>query len=159
MIRNFKNEDLSDVMDIGNRAWRGIYDMLDAAYGNELFTLITPDRQTVKGEQIKQHCENHSEWIFVCEEEEKIVGFITFFIDKDKSIGEIGNNAVDPDCGLRGIGQQMYKAVLEHFKTQGMLYAKVSTGLDDAHAPARRAYERAGFDIKTENISYFKKLN
>ena len=39
-----------------------------------------------------------------------------------------------------------------------MTYAKVATGLDDAHAPARRAYERAGFDIKVEDVTYYKKL-
>ncbi|MBT4097360.1 MAG: GNAT family N-acetyltransferase, partial [Gemmatimonadetes bacterium] len=34
----------------------------------------------------------------------------------------------------------------------------VGTGLDDAHAPARRAYERAGFDIAQQDVTYYKKL-
>ena len=52
----------------------------------------------------------------------------------------------------------MYRAVLAHFKERGMRFAKVQTGLDPAHAPARRAYELAGFDIRHEDVTYFKKL-
>ena len=76
----------------------------------------------------------------------------------EKKIGEIGNNAVDPQCELKGIGQQMYRAVFEHFRRHGLLYAKVQTGLDEAHARARRAYDRAGFDIRHEDVTYYRKL-
>jgi ribosomal protein S18 acetylase RimI-like enzyme len=158
MIREYKQEDLSTIMDIANRAWQGIYDMYLETYGEELFSLVTPDRYSVKGEQIKSHAQKHPDWLYVCEEDGKIVGFVTIHIDAEKKIGEIGNNAVDPTCGLKGIGQQMYKAALERFSKEGMKYAKVGTGLDPAHAPARRAYERAGFNIKTESVMYYKRL-
>jgi len=39
-----------------------------------------------------------------------------------------------------------------------MLYAKVQTGLDEAHAPARRAYERAGFKTRLESVAYYMDL-
>jgi ribosomal protein S18 acetylase RimI-like enzyme len=65
---------------------------------------------------------------------------------------------VDPDCGLKGIGQQMYGAVFDYFRAHGMTYAQVQTGLDDAHARARRAYERAGFDIAHQDVTYYRKL-
>ncbi len=39
-----------------------------------------------------------------------------------------------------------------------MIYTMVMTGLDDAHAPARRAYEKAGFDKHIENIRYYREL-
>ncbi len=158
MIRPYQLEDLPIIMDIGNRAWREIYRMFRETYGDELFELLVPDERTAKGEQIRAHCERHPEWVFVCEEGGRIIGFVTFTLDDERRIGEIGNNAVDPDCGLKGIGQQMYAAVLEYFRSQGMLYAKVVTGLDDAHARARRAYERAGFHIRHEDVTYYMKL-
>jgi ribosomal protein S18 acetylase RimI-like enzyme len=86
------------------------------------------------------------------------VGFATFWIHAERRIGEIANNAVDPDFQGRGLAQQMYRAVLERFRREGLLYAKVQTGLDEAHAPARRAYERAGFDIRHETVTYYQKL-
>jgi ribosomal protein S18 acetylase RimI-like enzyme len=115
---------------------------------------------TKKGNAVRAHCEKHPEWVYVCEEEDgRITGFVTFRLDYQRRIGEIGNNAVDPDCGLKGRGQQMYRAVLDTFEREGMLYAKVSTGMDWAHARARRAYERAGFDIHHEDITYYKRLH
>jgi hypothetical protein len=143
MIRKYKPDDLANIMDIGNRAWREIYKMFREAYGDELFQTIVPNETTTKGEQIKSHCKRHPGWVFICEEEERIVGFISFTLNSDTRIGEIGNNAKDPNCSLKGIGQQMYKA---------------HTGLDYAHAPARRAYERAGFNLHHEDVDYFMKL-
>ncbi len=121
-------------MDIGNRAWIPIYKMFRQTYGDELFSLLKLDETIEKGNQIKQHCLEYPEWVFICQEQDRIVGFITFNLDK-KKIGMIGNNAIDPECGLKGIGQQMYQAVLIYFPNQGMLYATVYTGLDYAHAP------------------------
>jgi len=158
MIRKYKPDDLANIMDIGNRAWREIYKMFRETYGDELFQTIVPNETTTKGEQIKSHCKRHPGWVFICEEEERIVGFVSFALNSDTRIGEIGNNAKDPNCSLKGIGQQMYKAVLEYFREHGMVYAKVHTGLDYAHAPARRAYERAGFNLHHEDVDYFMKL-
>ena len=158
MIRKYKSDDLTVVMDIGNKAWRKIYKMFRETYGDELFQLIVPDEMTTKGNQIKGHCDQHPEWVLICEEEGHVVGFITFSLDLDKKIGTIGNNAKDPDCTLKGIGQQMYKAVFDYFRDNGMIYASVHTGLDYAHAPARRAYERAGFNICHEDVDYYMKL-
>jgi len=158
MIRKYKPDDLAVVMEIGNKAWRKIYKMFRETYGDELFQLIVPDETTSKGDQIKGHCERYPDWVFICEEEGRIVGFITFSLDSSKKIGTIGNNAKDPDCNLKGIGQQMYRAVLEHFRENGMVYANVHTGLDYAHAPARKAYEKAGFNIRHEDVDYYMKL-
>ena len=158
MVRLFRKSDLPAIMDIGNRAWRGIYKMYRESFGDELWELMAVDESTRKGMEIKEYCESNPEWVFVCEENDRIVGFVGFYMDTERKIGEIGNNAVDTECGLKGIGQQMYKAVLNYFRENGMAYAKVVTGLDYAHMPARRAYERAGFNLRHEDVTYFMKL-
>ena len=158
MIRRYKEEDLPVIASIGRRAWINIYNMYQDTYGCDLFSLLIPNKDTAKEEQLRHHVKHHPDWIYICEENGKIVGFITFSIEQDGKIGRIGNNAVDPECGLKGIGQQMYREVFKRFKDEGVLYAQVTTGLDDTHLPARRAYERAGFNIKKEDVTYFKKL-
>ena len=40
----------------------------------------------------------------------------------------------------------------------GALAVRVTTGADDAHAPARRAYEKAGFEKSLSSVTYYKKL-
>ena len=158
MIRSLKKEDVTMLMEIGDLAWKTIYEMYRETYGEELFQMLMPNFKTSKGQAIQRKCENEPEEVLICEEEGQVVGFITFTIDSAKKIGIISNNAVDPRCGLKGIGQQMYKAVLSLFKEKGLKYAKVTTGLDDAHFPARRAYERAGFNISRSDITYYMKL-
>ncbi len=158
MTRSFEPADLETIVDIADRAWRPINDMFRRTYGEELYRLLRPDERTAKGDQVRSHCAGHPDWVYVCEREGKIAGFITFWLDEDKKIGVIGNNAKDPDCGFKGVGREMYAEVLAFFKRRGMRYAKVSTGLDEAHYPARRAYEAAGFNIKHQKVDYFKKL-
>lgn len=158
MIRPYRPGDLETIMDIGNRAYQHIFATFRRTYGSALFEFLYPNEgtKTRKGMQVKDFCGKHPEWMRICEEKGRIVGFITFLLDNDARIGIIGDNAVDPDCKLKGIGQQMYKAVLDYFKQQGMLYARVRTDMDNI--PARKAYEHAGFNISREDVTYYKKL-
>lgn len=156
MMRPYRTDDLPAVMDIGNRAWKPIYEMYRALYGEELFRLITPDPSTAKGEQLRAFCGHSPERMLICERNARVVGFISLQLYGD--IGEIGNNAADPSSAERGVGQEMYQAAFDWLKSHGASQVKVTTGLDDAHAPARRAYERAGFTIQKHDVTYFKKL-
>jgi ribosomal protein S18 acetylase RimI-like enzyme len=158
MIRPCERKDLAIISAIGNRAWEQIYNMYRDAYGEELFCILVPNPATVKSWEIENFCAKTPKLALVCERDGKVVGFITLIIDDEKKIGEIGNNAVDPLSGERGVGQEMYRAAFELFREKGMKFAKVTTGMDEAHAPARRAYERADFDIHHELITYHKRL-
>lgn len=157
-IRPCKPEDLEVIMDIGQRAWTQIRAMSQEALGDELYAQLHPDPENEKGKQIAIHAEKYPDWTWVCEANGQRIGFITFVIDLEQGVGEILNNAVDPEAGLKGVGQFMYRAVLNRFRAEGLSCAKVETGLDEAHAPARRAYERAGFTHSLDQITYFRKL-
>jgi ribosomal protein S18 acetylase RimI-like enzyme len=132
--------------------------MFRRTYGDDLIAIVRPNPDTRKGEEVKAFCARTPECCLICEERGRIVGFVTFRLDRERRIGQIGDNAVDPDCGLKGKGQEMYRAVLDRFRQEGMLYARVSTGMDEAHARARRAYERVGFNIHHEVITYYMEL-
>ena len=51
----------------------------------------------------------------------------------------------------------MYRHVLDEMRAQGARYATAETGGDASHAPARRAYEKAGF-VAVPTVHYFMKL-
>ncbi len=157
-MRPYRKADLDWIVQTADKAWRPINASYRKSYGDELFTLLFPTPDTRKGAEMRQTCMEHPEMVYVCEEEGKRVAFLTILFDRAKRMGIIGNNAVDPDCGLKGIGQQMYRFALERFRAEGMRWANVDTGLDEGHAPARRAYERAGFDISISSIRYYRKL-
>lgn len=160
MIRSYRPSDCETVVDIANRAWAPIKKMAREALGDKIADLNAGELGDArsKGEEVRRQIEAAPDKVLVCEENGKIVGFITYMIDEKRKIGTIGNNAADPDSGLKGIGQQMYKAVLDEFRRRGMQAVKVFTGLDHAHAPARRAYERAGFDRQLTHVTYYMEL-
>ncbi|OHD66682.1 MAG: hypothetical protein A2096_02200 [Spirochaetes bacterium GWF1_41_5] len=156
MVRKYKKEDMETIMKIGNLAWQAIYKQQQEILGEELFRIINPDPLSAKGEQIRKYTEKFPDRMLICERNNRIAGFLTLMLESP--VGEIGNNAVDPSCGEKGVGQEMYQAAFAWFKEKGCIWIKVATGLDEAHTPARRAYERAGFNIHQESILYFRKI-
>lgn len=159
LVRKYTPADLACIMDIANRAWKGIRRMARNALGDKIADLINPSGDDVsKGEQVQHTAAVTPEHVFVCEKQGKIVGFITFSFGEN-GIAEIGNNAVDPESGVKGAGQAMYRTVLTYFKKLGMKAVCVNTGLDEAHARARRAYERAGFVKNLKSVKYYMDLD
>ena len=87
---------------------------------------------------------------------DKVVGFISYAVVGD--MGVIGGNAVDISCRGYGIAGKMYNFVLDKMRSQGLKAAQVHTGLDNAHAPARKAYEKAGFQLNIPHVTYYQSL-
>ena len=157
-MREYQSGDLDRVMEIANIAWREIRKMSRAALGDAISDDLNPagDAES-KGLQVKAQIEGGNYGIAVCEHDGVLVGFITYRIDG--VWGEICNNGACPPEGVKGVGQLMYSYVKDVFRAAGVKFVKVTTGLDYAHAPARRAYERAGFVKHLDSTTYFMELD
>ena len=158
MIRPYRKEDLESICEIAKRAYKGIFDGFEKEIGKEALECWIPDAWNSKTAQLTLMAQTHPEWLFICERNGRTVGFIMFHLDYTRKLGSIGNNASDPLAGEKGVGQEMYAFALDFFRREGMKVAMVHSGLDEAHAPARRAYERAGFDRTVPEVLYFKML-
>lgn len=157
-MREYQAEDLEAVMAIANAGWKEIRKMSRAALGDRMADMMNPaGDDKSKGLQVKDQIDSGLYNIDICEHDGEIVGFITY--KHDGFIGEICNNAAKFGTGLKGIGQMMYKFVLEKFRSENVKIAKVTTGMDYAHAPARKAYERAGFSKHLDSTTYFMELD
>ena len=86
------------------------------------------------------------------------VGFATYELDDATRMGTVSDNAVLPAYRGRGIGAQLLTRVLRLMEEAGMEFAEVSTGSDDSYSPARRMYERQGFEPYFRSVYYMKKL-
>lgn len=157
-IRQASVNDVKRMQEIAVLAWKPIYALREDFMGQQLFYKLFPDWRAEKSSQVSSHFEGHPQWTIVIEEGGELLGFLTYYLDEEKKIGEIGNNAVHPDHQGRGLGEKMYREALRRFRDSGMVYAKVETGLDDAHIPARRAYEKVGFKQGFRSVQYFMKL-
>lgn len=159
IIREAAPADVEAACEIAKQAWERIDDSFSKIMGQQMHDDLSPNWKARKADQIRSHFEKNPVWMWVVEHaSDGIVAFLTFRIDRDRSLGTIGNNAVDPRAQGTGIGSEMYRVVLDMFRREGLKYAEVQTGLDEGHAPARRAYEKAGFDIRREDVTYYKKL-
>lgn len=158
IIRKYIKSDLEQVMTIANEAWKPIRKMSREALGNIIADRMNPAGDDVsKGLQVKAQIESGKYEIRVCEHENQLVGFITFQICGEW--GTVCNNAAKPNTGLKGVGQLMYRTVLQIFREAHVKTVQVTTGLDWAHAPARQAYERAGFHRCLDSRTYYLDLD
>ena len=156
-MRLYRKDDLAEIMTIADTAWASIFKMRREALGDQISDFLNPagDAKT-KGLQVKAQIESGQYEIAVCEHENHIVGFITYQIHGKSA--QINNNAAAKDTGLKGIGQTMYRWFLDRCREKQVRFISVYTGLDWAHAPARRAYERAGFRRHLDHVTYYLDL-
>jgi GNAT superfamily N-acetyltransferase len=87
-----------------------------------------------------------------------VVGFIAYTTDRRRQVGVIHYNGTAPEYQGRGVGTRQVEHVLSLMREAGMVYAAVGTGLNEGHAPARRIYERAGFEPVMEYRMYAQRL-
>ena len=158
-IRELCASDTDAVVAIAVAAWEPIYGLFREVLGDEAFTTMHPDWQADKGQQVRSACEgDRAAGVFVAETGGRVIGFVTCYADVRPSTGEIGNNAVHPDFQGRGIGPRLYERAFQCLRERGMRYVMVRTGLDPSHAPARRAYAKAGFHTQLPTVTLFREL-
>ena len=158
-VREYRSADLESVLDIAVAAWKPIYVSRRRALGSELFELFHSDWQSAKKRAVREACDGvDSAMVCVAETPGRVVGFASCYARATRRTGVIGNNAVHPDFQGRGIATSMYEYVFERLRQLGMRCIAVETGGDDSHAPARRAYAKAGFEASVPSVRYYRRL-
>lgn len=158
-MRPFEPRYLDDVLDLAVAAWQPIFSSSKKIVGEQLFNLVYPDSDGKKRERITEASNpDDPREIWIAELDGKLAGFITIHMYPDRKVAEIGNNAVTPEFQGHGIGSEMYAFALQHMRDSGMNAAVVTKSGDEAHAPARRAYEKAGFSGAVPSVEYHIKL-
>ncbi len=182
-VRTFEPGDSARVAAIAAAAWQPVYDGYLAAMGRDMFAFYHAGWQERKAGEIARFCARENAAVWVAEaavgaEGERgagtgagaageggsrrgpeVAGFICCLLDAERRSGVICNNAVDPAFQRQGIGRLLNAYVLERMRERGIRFVSVSTGGgDDAHAPARKAYERAGFVVQIPQTTMFLPL-
>ena len=162
VLRHAKIEDMPRIDEITIICYTPIQESYKSMLGEKCYEAVRHEPHlTWEERKVGQNhklFKNHHDWVWVLENNDAIIGYVTFMLFPEKNYGHIDNNGVDPEFTGQGWGTFMYRHVLQYFRNQGLHYAHVDTGLDDAHIPARKAYEAVGFDREVPIVEYWMAL-
>jgi ribosomal protein S18 acetylase RimI-like enzyme len=147
-IRDLAEADLQEVVALSLRAWAPVFDSLRGVLGDAVYQHLYPDWRSMQARAVEQVCRDAA-YTWVADVGGAPVGFVAVVhhgpADDEPCSGEIEMIAVDPQHQRRGVGRQLIDHALDHMRRAGLRLAVVATGGDPGHAPARAAYENAGF--------------
>lgn len=159
LIRPYAPADLPALQAVRAAAFAPVFASFRNIVGTEIAALglVTAEQEQADLlDSIAKPDSGHS--IAVAESGGVIVGFVSWKVGIAPGIGEITLNGVHPDHGGKGIGTALSEHALAALRLAGMKLATVGTGGDPSHAPARRAYEKAGFSVHIPSIYMYRKL-
>lgn len=158
VIRPATPEDAQRCGEIAVAAWAGIFESWRRLIGEGPWRDSFGDWEANKCASVESQIRRMSESAIVTEVGDEVVGFLTWRLHTERGVGEISNNAVHPDHQARGVGVAQVRHALEVFRAAGMTSARVLTGGDEGHAPARAMYRKAGFVRGIPMVEYFLEL-
>lgn len=145
-IRPIDADDIEDIVELSLRAWAPVFDSFQQILGSTIYARLYPDWRTSQRAVVEAMCtdsEKMTTW--VAEVDGIVAGFLVYELNRSDNIGEVQLLAVHPDYQNRGIGTALNTFALAKMQESGMQLVVVGTGGDPAHAPARKAYEKAGY--------------
>lgn len=158
-IRAFEPGDLPKLHEIREAAYKPVFQSFRNIVGEKIAPIAFASAEREQAELLDRICEERSSHdVFVVECSPEVVAFCSVSLDRDSKIGEIHLNAVHPDFQGKGIGTLMYNFALNRMREAGMSVATVGTGGDPSHAPARRAFEKAGFGPALPAVYLYRSL-
>jgi ribosomal protein S18 acetylase RimI-like enzyme len=164
-IRRLVEDDIEAVLAIALAAWEPVFCSLAGILGPEIWRRLDEDHVGSQHKAIVELCHDTTDasQVWVAEVEGDVpgrpvlAGFAASKLDLESRRGEIWFLAVHPDFQNQEIGTQLTLHALDRMREAGMTMAIVETGGDPSHAPARRAYEKAGFS-GLPIVRYFRAL-
>jgi ribosomal protein S18 acetylase RimI-like enzyme len=163
ILREARTNDLAAIDRLTIDGYRAIQESYVAMIGEETYDAVRhrPELswEERKCAQNRELFAAHPDQVWVLERAGDVFGYVTFWLFPDQAYGHIDNNAVSADEVGKGWATFMYRHVLDRFRALGLRFAHVDTGLDEAHAAARRAYEAVGFDRQVPGVEYWQDLS
>ncbi len=155
-IRSFVDGDIGQIVELVLLAWEPAFESMEKVLGPQIFHLIWPDWRKSQAEGVQGACRAADKYhTLVAELDGRVAGFIAYELKGET--GEVVLLAVHPEFQRRGIATALNQAALDEMKAAGAKLAVAETGGEDGHAPARRAYEKAGY-TGLPLVRYFRDL-
>jgi GNAT superfamily N-acetyltransferase len=159
-IRPLAGSDIAPVVDLSLRAWAPVFDSFRQVLGEEIYLHLYPEWSAMQAAAVERVCRDAAMPTWVADHDGRVTGFVAIVHDRQEdepNSSEIEMIAVDPEHQRRGIAADLIEYAVERMREHGAELAVIGTGGDPGHAPARAAYERAGF-TPLPLVRYYKLL-
>lgn len=160
-IRAYRAGDRDAVVALALRAWTPVFASMRSVVGGEIDGLLHGDDWRVyQARSVEDTLDNEAMHLWVAHDdgdERALRAFLAVTLHEADSMGQIWMLAVDPGAQGRGLGTALTDFATEWMRGAGMRLALIGTGGDPGHAPARRAYEKAGYTA-LPTVQYLKAL-
>lgn len=159
-IRALVASDIAPVVDLSLRAWAPVFDSFRTVLGEDIYLRLYPEWSSMQAAAVERVCRDEAMHTWVADRDGRVVGFVAVVHDRQEDepkSSEIEMIAVDPQHQRRGIAADLITYAVERMREHGSELAVIGTGGDPGHAPARAAYEQAGF-TPLPLVRYYKKL-
>ena len=153
-IRKYRRRDRSAVLRITDQSFGGF--CVDSNMEDHFGRIAGSNWQQRKRAAILYDLKRNPRHCLIAEEDDEVVGYCCTRIYKDLSTGHIANMAVDRLYQGRGIGKKLMRAALEHFRDQGMDYARIETM--EQNETGKHLYPAFGFKEIGRQIFFFREL-
>ena len=159
VFRLARTDDVSRLDEVRQAAFAPVFASFRSILGEDIYNLAQSREDEAQAALLASLLAPASGWeVYVADRAGVVVGFVSVQPNLATQVGEIGLNAVHPDHAGQGIGTAMYDFAIARMKEAGMRVATVAVGGDASHAPARRAYEKAGFAVQIPSVWLCRKL-
>jgi GNAT superfamily N-acetyltransferase len=157
-IRALTEADVDPVVDLSLRAWAPVFASFAEVLGPRIYRQIYPDWLSSQAREVAKVCRDHSATTWVAVAGDRPIGFVSAVLGGEgPGTAELEMLAVDPDHQRRGAAAALIDFAVEQLREAGVSVVAVGTGGDPGHAPARRAYEQAGFR-PLPLVRYYKEI-
>ena len=159
-IRPLAESDIAPVVELSLRAWAPVFDSFRSVLGEEIFLHLYPEWSAMQAAAVERVCRDEAMPTWVADHDGRAVGFVAIVHGRQEdepNSSEIEMIAVDPVHQRRGIAADLIAFAVDRMREHGSELAVIGTGGDLGHAPARAAYEQAGF-TPLPLVRYYKRL-
>jgi GNAT superfamily N-acetyltransferase len=160
-IRTLTTSDIDTVVGFSLRAWAPVFESFEKVLGKTIYERIYPDWLSIQARAVERVCTDETYSVWVAEDDGRPVGFVAIVFHNEfhpePCSGEIDMLAVDPEYQRRGVADALISFALGQMREAGVQLAIIATGGDPGHAPARHAYEKAGFTAMPQ-VRYYMAL-
>ncbi len=154
-IRPCRSAEIAELKAIMVEAFTGVSidEGIDRAFG----AIHQRDWKWRKARHLDEDLNRPEAAVFVVEQDNSVVGFISTWIDRPAGIGNIPNIAFRSEFRGQGLGRRLIQHALDHFRSQGITHAKIETL--EQNDVGQHLYTSIGFREVARQIHFVMELD